>query len=241
MTIRPDLQIRPRRLYGRRKGPALSARRMALIERLLPELALVLPPDGTAIDVDDLFEGPGDDLWVEIGFGMGEHLAAQAAAHPGVGFIGCEPYLNGIAGLLSRIDESGLNNIRIYGDNALDVLEALPDASVGRVFLLHPDPWHKKRHARRRFISPANMDLIARVLKDDGEFRLQTDAPVYVRWAMMQLSGRQDFEWLAERPGDWRQRPADWPETRYEAKAKSSGRPSHYLCFRRLPRPAASG
>lgn len=238
---RPDLKDPSRRrLYGRRKGPALSARRKALVDQLLPRVELIIPPGDTAIDVDDLFEDPKDDLWIEIGFGMGEHLAAQAAGNPGIGFIGCEPYLNGIAGLLARIDEDGLSNIRIYADNALDVLEVLPSASVGRIFLLHPDPWHKKRHARRRFVSPGNLDIVARVLRDGGEFRLQTDDPGYVRWAMTHLWARRDFEWLAERAADWRQSPDDWPETRYETKAQISGRPSHYLCFRRTARAAVA-
>lgn len=234
-------RARSRQLYGRRKGPALSPRRKALVERLLPELALVIGASDETIDPDDLFKDATDDLWIEIGFGMGEHLAAQAAAHPGIGLIGCEPYLNGIAGLLSLIDEGGMQNIRIYCDNALNLMEKLPAASVGKVFLLHPDPWPKKRHRGRRFISPGNMDMVARVLRDEGEFRLQTDEPGYVRWAMLHLSGRRDFEWLAERPADWRQRPRDWPPTRYETKAEVSGRTSHYLCFRRLARQDVPG
>lgn len=244
MTHQPDPQALSRRLYGRRKGPALSARRKALIKGLLPQVELSLDSPAVsgadcgaaAMDVGALFKESMTDLWIEIGFGMGEHLAAQAVAHPAIGFIGCEPYVNGVAGLLSHIDEGGLENIRIYCDNALNLMEALPAASVGRVFLLHPDPWPKKRHERRRFVSPGNMDVVARVLRDGGEFRLQTDETGYVRWAMMTLSMRRDFQWLAEGPGDWRQRPGDWPQTRYEAKARLSGRTSHYLCFERLPR-----
>lgn len=244
MTHQPDLQTLSRRLYGRRRGPALSARRKALIEGLLPQVELSLDSSvatdrdsgSAAINADALFKGNMKDLWVEIGFGMGEHLAAQAVAHPTIGFIGCEPYVNGIAGLLSCIEERGLENIRIYCDNALNLMEALPAASVGRIFLLHPDPWPKKRHEGRRFVSPGNMDIVARVLRDNGEFRLQTDAPGYVRWAMRNLANCRDFQWLAEGPGDWRQRPGDWPQTRYEAKARLSGRRSHYLCFQRLPR-----
>ncbi len=244
MTHQPDLQTLSRRLYGRRRGPALSARRKALIEGLLPQVELNLDSSvatdtdsgAAAINADALFRDSMEDLWVEIGFGMGEHLAAQAVAHPTIGFIGCEPYVNGIAGLLSCIEEGGLENIRIYCDNALNLMEALPAASVGRIFLLHPDPWPKKRHEGRRFVSPGNMDIVARVLRDNGEFRLQTDDAGYVRWAMRNLANRRDFQWLAEGPGDWRQRPGDWPQTRYEAKARLSGRRSHYLCFQRLPR-----
>lgn len=241
LTSRPDSHRPSRRLYGRRKGSALSPRRQALVKRLLPELALDINArcgeTGKCIDTGSLFHDACTDLWVEIGFGMGEHLAAQALAHPAIGFIGCEPYVNGVAGLLSLVDEGGMRNVRIYCDNALNLLERLPAASVGRVFLLHPDPWPKKRHAGRRFITPENMDIVARVLRPEGEFRFQTDDPGYLRWAMAHLSRRRDFEWLAEHPADWRQRPGDWPPTRYEAKAQLSGRRSYYLCFRRLASP----
>lgn len=234
MSSKQDPLINPRQLYGRRRGPALSARRKALLETLLPRLELTLDPAGATIDIAALFREARDDLWIEIGFGMGEHLAAQAAAHPGIGFIGCEPYLNGVAGLLSLIDENGLDNIRIYPDNALDVLETVPGASVGRIFLLHPDPWHKSRHARRRFISPANLDIVAGALREGGEFRLQTDDPGYLRWAKRHLAAHGDFEPLAGKAAD----EAEYlPGTRYQTKAQISGRPSHYLCFRRRRRP----
>lgn len=239
MNTRPDMQTFSRRLYGRRKGPALSPRRKGLVRQLLPGIELTLEESTRSLDTGSLFGDAMDDLWVEIGFGMGEHLAAQAVAHPNIGFIGCEPYVNGVAGLLARIDEGHLGNIRIYCDNALNLLEALPAASVGRVFLLHPDPWPKNRHRARRFISPESMDIVARALRPGGEFRLQTDDPGYLRWAMTHLVRRQDFEWLAEHPADWRQRPSDWPQTRYEAKAQVSGRTSHYLCFRRLAHESA--
>ncbi|MCH8861836.1 MAG: tRNA (guanosine(46)-N7)-methyltransferase TrmB [Proteobacteria bacterium] len=244
MTHQPDPQARSRRLYGRRRGPALSARRKALIRELLPRVELSLDSPtvpGTdfaaaTIDAGALFKENMVDLWVEIGFGMGEHLAAQALAHPTIGFIGCEPYVNGIAGLLSLIDEGGMRNIRIYCDNALNLMEALPAASVGKIFLLHPDPWPKRRHQSRRFVSPGNIDIVARVLRDGGEFRLQTDETGYVRWTMRCLEKRSDFKLLAEGPGGARQRPGDRPRTRYEAKARLSGRRSHTLCFKRLPR-----
>lgn len=234
LSSKPDPLINPRQLYGRRKGPALSARRKALLETLLPRVELTLDPDAGPIDTGALFTDAKDALWIEIGFGMGEHLAAQAAAQPNIGFIGCEPYLNGIAGLLSLIDEGGLDNIRIYGDNALNVLEALPAASTGRIFLLHPDPWHKRRHARRRFVSPANLDIVAAALCEGGEFRLQTDDPEYLRWAKRHLVAHKDFERVAEKDADV---PDNLAETRYEAKAQTSGRVSHSLYFRRTAAP----
>lgn len=230
MGSKPDRQINPRQLYGRRKGPALSARRKALLETLLPGVELTLDPDAGPIDTGALFADDKDDLWIEIGFGMGEHLAAQAAAHPNIGFIGCEPYTNGVAGLLSLIDEGGMENIRIYGDNALNVLEALPAGSAGRIFLLHPDPWHKRRHAGRRFVSPANLDIVATALRDGGEFRLQTDDPGYLRWAKRHLAAHKNFEMVVEKDVG---APENLAGTRYETKAQTSGRSSHYLCFRR--------
>ena len=174
-------------------------------------------------------------LWLEIGFGKGEHLAVLAAANPQVGFIGCEPFLNGIAGALVEIDARGLGNVRLHMGDALEVLERLPDASLSRAFLLHPDPWPKARHAKRRFANPGPLDLLAARLAPGAEFRLGTDHPVYLRWALMQLGRRPDFEWLAETPADWQSQPADWPDSRYAAKARAQGQPIWYLRYRRLP------
>ncbi len=197
-----------RRLYGRRQGHTLRQGQAALVENLLPKVAV---PETGALTAERLF---GDDraLHFEIGFGSGEHLAAQAQAHPAHGLIGCEPFLNGVVGALGHIRDRELDNVRIHMGDALDVLERLPDASLERVYLLHPDPWPKVRHAKRRFMNPGPLDLIAAKLKPGGEFRVGTDHPVYCRWTMMQMSRRGDFRWLAETPADFQNRPADWPQ-----------------------------
>ena len=170
----------------------------------------------------------------EIVFGGGEHMAAQAKAHPGHGFIGCEPFLNGVVAALGHIRDEGLSNVRIHMGDALDVLERLPDGSLERVYLLHPDPWPKARHAKRRFMNPGPLDMIAAKLRQGGEFRVGTDHPVYCRWTMMQMGRRTDFRWLAETAADFQNRPADWPQTRYEAKARRLGHEVWYFRYLRI-------
>ncbi len=219
-----------RRLYGRRTGHKLRIGQAALVEDLLPRL--VVPATG-AIDSATLF-GAERPLWLEIGFGRGEHMAAQAAANPAVGIIGAEPFLDGVVGALVEIRDRALTNIRLHNGDALDVIDRLPPASLDRVFLLHPDPWPKARHAKRRFANPGPLDLVARVLKPGGELRIGTDHPVYCRWALMQMLRRSDFEWLAQAPADWQHRPDDWPPTRYEAKARRLGHEVWYFRFRRV-------
>ena len=178
---------------------------------------------------------PGDGPWeVEIGFGKGEHLAGQAQQRPDSGFIGCEPFLDGVVGALMKIDADGIDNIRLHMGDALDVLERLPDASLERVYLLHPDPWPKARHAKRRFMNNGPIDRIAAKLKPGGEFRFGTDHPVYCRWAMMVMGRHAGFDWLAEAPRDFLERPADWPETRYESKARAKGHEVWYFRYRRI-------
>jgi len=219
-----------RRLYGRRQGHALRAGQAALVEELLPRLEV---PANGPIDATALF---GDDrpLELEIGFGGGEHLAGQAATRPDHGFIGCEPFLNGVVGALGHVDRLGLDNVRLHMGDAIDVLERLPDASLSRAYLLHPDPWPKARHAKRRFMNAGPIALIASKLKHGAEFRFGTDHPVYCRWAMMVMGQSPDFEWLAATPDDFLVRPEDWPETRYEAKARRLGHEVWYFRYRRL-------
>ena len=207
-----------RRLYGRRQGHALRAGQAELVERLLPRIAV--PPG--ALSAATLF-GDARALWLEIGFGSGEHLAAQAQAHPETGLIGAEPFLNGIVGALAQIEARALPNIRLHMGDALDVLDRLPDASLSRAFLLHPDPWPKARHAKRRFVNPGPLNLLAAKLMPGAELRIGTDHPVYVRWTLMQMAAHADFAWAAATPADWQTRPADWPQTRYEAKARRLG------------------
>ena len=218
-----------RRLYGRRSGHRLRKGQAALLEELLPRVAVPEGPLSSAMLFGD--ERP---LELEIGFGSGEHLAWQAAQRPNHGLIGCEPFLNGVVGALAKIESGRLANVRVHMGDALDVLERLPASSLERVYLLHPDPWPKARHAKRRMVNPGPLDLIASRLRPGGELRLGTDDPVYCRWSMMVMRGRGDFEWRAERASDFLERPADWPETRYEAKARRQGREVWYFSYRRV-------
>ena len=201
-----------------------------MVEELLPRLSVPTRGDLTA---HALF---GDDrpLWLEIGFGRGEHMGGQAEANPQIGIIGAEPFLDGVAGALMEVRDRGLTNIRLHMGDALDVLDRLPEASLERVFLLHPDPWPKTRHAKRRFVNPGPLDLVARALKPGAELRIGTDDPVYCRWTMLQMGMRADFDWLADRPRDWQTRPTDWPGTRYEAKARAARREVWYFRYRRV-------
>ncbi len=216
-----------RRLYGRRQGHKLREGQAALVESLLPEVSV---PESGPLDARTLF---GDDrpLQLEIGFGAGEHLAGQAAMAPDTGFIGCEPFLNGVVGALGHIRDGDLANVRLHMGDAIEVLERLPDASLSRVYLLHPDPWPKGRHAKRRMVNHGPMDLIAAKLQPGAEFRLGTDDPTYCRWAMMVMDQRRDFSWAASTPADFLTRPADWPETRYERKARRQGHEVWYFRY----------
>ncbi len=219
-----------RRLYGRRAGHSLRVGQASLFERLMPEVEV---PESGPIDAMTLF---GDDrpLELEIGFGSGEHLAGHATMRPDHGFIGCEPFLNGVVGALSHLEERKLGNVRLHMGDAIEVLDRLPDASLDRAYLLHPDPWPKARHAKRRFMNKGPIDLIARKLRPGGLFRFGTDHPVYCRWAMMVMGQRDDFEWLVKTPQDFLVRPDDWPETRYEKKARRLGHEVWYMKFRRI-------
>jgi tRNA (guanine-N7-)-methyltransferase len=217
------------RLYGRRAGHKLRAGQAALIDATLA--AIEVP--GGALDAATLFGSPSP-LELEIGFGAGEHLAAQAAARPGTGFIGCEPFLNGVVGALGHIRDGCLTNVRLHMGDALDVLNRLPDASLDRVYLLHPDPWPKARHAKRRFMNVGPIGLVAAKLKPGGEFRFGTDHPIYVAHAMMVMRAqRANFDWQIATAADFLTRPAGWPETRYERKARRLGHEVWYFRYLR--------
>lgn len=224
-----------KRLHGRRQGRPLRGGLRMLLERRLPAMEIELPDRGQ-LDPAALFSRPPRALWLEIGFGGGEHLAWQAEQNPDVGLIGCEVFLNGIATLLRALDEAGSRNVRLFRDDARLLLDVLPEACLERVFLLFPDPWPKRRHAKRRFVSPATLDALARLLADDGELRVASDDPTYQAWALAHLLDHAAFDWTARRADDWRYRPADWPETRYETKALEADRKPIYLSFRRLAR-----
>ncbi len=184
------------------------------------------------IAVDPANPGPGPQ-WLEIGFGGGEHTLHMAKTYPDVTITGAEAFINGVAKIVSRIGEQEIDNIRLHFGDARDLLEALPDAAFEKVFLLYPDPWPKLRHHRRRFVTPENIDQIARILKPGAEFRIATDIEDYVRQTMEVMIPRKDFIWTAMRPADWRTPWPDWTRTRYEAKAVREGRTPHYLTFNR--------
>ncbi|MFQ5347811.1 MAG: tRNA (guanine(46)-N(7))-methyltransferase TrmB [Rhodothalassiaceae bacterium] len=222
------------KLHGRRKGPGLSRRKKRLLAEELPRVAIALPPSGAGpLDPATLFARPLRDVSLEIGFGKGEHLIAAAAAHPDTGFVGCEPYLNGLVAGLDRLLAAGLDNVRLFGDDARLLLDALADASLGRIELIHPDPWPKRRHRKRRFICQESLDRMARVLRPGGHLLVVTDDPVYRQWTAIQMSERRDFNWCAEGPDDWRRPPADWTGTRYAEKAERAGRCDVFLLYRR--------
>lgn len=218
-------------LYGRSKGHKLRSNHQRLMAELLPRVAVPNPENGP-IDLAALFpEAQAFEL--EIGFGGGEHLAWQAAQKPKTGFIGAEPFLNGVAKLLQHIESGGISNIRVHHGDARPLIETLPTSRFSRIFVLHPDPWPKKRHYKRRMISPWFFGEAARLLTPGGRLRVASDIEDYVRWTLMHAQQAQGFEWTATRAADWKERPADWCETRYEAKAKREGRPPAYLEFRR--------
>jgi tRNA (guanine-N7-)-methyltransferase len=217
-------QQKERTLYGRRRGKKLRAGQEALLDTLLPRLLLEVPPEPRKVDLASLF-GDARDVWLEVGFGAGEHLVWQAEHHPGVGLIGCEPYINGVAKCLAHIERTGVTNIRLFTDDARFVMQALPPQSLSRAFVLFPDPWPKTRHHKRRFVQRANLDVLARLLKPGAELRLATDDPSYLPWMVEHACLHPAFEWLAEGPGDWRGRPADWPGTRYEQKMLAGHKP----------------
>jgi tRNA (guanine-N7-)-methyltransferase len=224
-----------RLLYGRRRGRALRAGQQRRKAELLPQLALALPAAGL-LDPYSLFPRRPQAVWLEIGFGSGEHLAAQAEANPAIGFIGSEVFENGIVRLLGEIERRRLANIRILADDARLLLAALPPASLGRVFILFPDPWPKTRHHKRRLVSRETLDRLAAILEDCGELRLATDDPGYLRWMLERAADHPAFEWLVRGAADWRLRPPDWPATRYEEKARAAGRRPAFLRFRRRRR-----
>ena len=226
-----------RTIYGRRRGKPLRVGRREVLERLLPRLQLIPADhqDGT-LDPRGLFKTDIRSVWLEIGFGAGEHLAAMAQAHPDIGFIGCEPFINGVARLLSVIDEQGLDNIRIVTDDAGLLLDCLAAGSIERAFLLFPDPWPKRRHNKRRFVCTKNIAALAQILADGARWRIATDHMGYCRWILALMAAAPRFEWSARRPGDWQLRPDDWPATRYEGKGIEAGRPPVFLSFRRRDR-----
>lgn len=219
------------RLYGRSKGKPLRASQQELVDRLLPQIAV---PDSGTVSSQSLF-GSDCPLHFEIGFGGGEHMAYRADLLPDHGFVGCEPFVNGVAQALTHIRDAGLANVRLHMGDALEVLSRVPDGALSFLYLLHPDPWPKARHAKRRMLNDGPVRMFAAKLKPGGEFRFGTDHPVYLRHGLMVMQRHTDsFEWLAERPADFLTRPGGWPETRYEAKARRDGHEVWYFRWRRI-------
>ena len=225
-----------RNFYGRFKGKGLRDSQQKYLDE---DLAALSPgavgweenPDRTELDLKGMF--PGKDVWLEVGFGGGEHMVHQAANNRDVGIIGCEPYINGVAMLLGKIRDAKVDNVKVHPGDARDMMDVLPAQSISKAFLLYPDPWPKKRHHRRRFVTQEHLQPLAEVLKPGAIFRVATDIPDYVRQTLQEVP-KAGFEWLAEGPTDWREPWGDWISTRYEQKALREGRTPHYLTFRRL-------
>lgn len=220
------------RFFGRRQGKGLRRNALDLIGEMLPLLEVPVPEPGTLLDPRLLFPGAVRSVWLEVGFGGGEHVADQAQAHPDIGYVGCEVFRNGIASLLGHLRERGLGNVRVFPEDVRLLLPALPDASLGKVFVLFPDPWPKTRHAERRFISRDNLDMLARVLEDGGELRVASDDPVYQDWAAHRLDEHPAFEKVLATT-DRAHIPEDWPATRYERKCITGRAPVFFLYRRR--------
>ncbi|MEJ6397097.1 tRNA (guanosine(46)-N7)-methyltransferase TrmB [Yoonia sp. 208BN28-4] len=224
-----------RNFYGRFKGHTMRDSQQAYIDEDLAKLAPANVtweenPDRNPIDLDALFGGK--EVWLEIGFGGGEHLVHMAARNPQVGIIGCEPYINGVAMLLGKIRQADVSNLSVHPGDARDLFDVLPDASLSKVFLNYPDPWPKKRHHRRRFVTPEHLEPLHRVMKPGAELRVATDIKDYVRQTLEEVP-KAGFVWTAEAPDDWRTPWDDWISTRYEQKAIREDRTPHYLTFRR--------
>jgi tRNA (guanine-N7-)-methyltransferase len=221
------------RSFGRRRGRALSARQASLWRDLLPRLAVGASAAALPNPIG-LFSAPVHEVWLEIGFGAGEHLLWQADRHPEAGILGCEPFQDGVIKVLSAIAERARGNIRLHTDDARLLIRQLPAASIARVFMLFPDPWPKRRHWKRRLVSESTLAELARIMQPAAELRIATDIAPYAEWILLAVRRQGSFRWTAQTAADWRQRGRDWPPTRYEAKALRAGRPCTYFRFRRV-------
>lgn len=219
-----------RRLYGRRRGKALRAGQQRLLAEALPLFSI----EPEALAAGRAFAAPPREVWLEIGFGAGEHLIEQAKANPDVGIVGCEPFLNGVVAALARLKCDRLFNVRLLRGDAQGLIEAAPGAFFSRAFILYPDPWPKRRHHKRRVITVGIVEALARVMRRGAELRLATDVDDYAGWTLARFLASPDFRWAAPRADDWRRPWPEWRPTRYEAKARCDGRQSVYLTFVRL-------
>lgn len=218
--------------FGRRKGKPLRERQADMMATRLPELKIDLSQPAPAV-LGQLFPEGMKRIRLEIGFGGGEHLIHRAKENPDTGFIGVEPFINSMAKLLAHVEEAGVENIRLYDDDATVLLDWLPEGSIDQIDLLYPDPWPKKKHWKRRFVSQVNLTRFHRVLKPGGIFCFASDIDTYVNWTLQYTHAHGGFIWTAQEPGDWLTPFPTWPSTRYEAKARREGRSSAYLTFKR--------
>ena len=229
----PEREDSERTFFGRRKGHKLRQHQAELIDHLLPHLSLDIATAAPA-NACEIFDPAADDVRLEIGFGGGEHLAAEAQSFPATGFIGCEPYVNGMAKILAQIEAGNIGNIRLLAGDAAELLAWLPQSSLSRIDLIHPDPWPKRRHWKRRFVQDRTIAAMARVLRSGGEFRFVCDIDDYCAWTLSHLSRSPDFQWLAARADDFRLPWAGYTMTRYGKKAAREGRKAAYLRFKRI-------
>ena len=219
--------------FGRRRGKAMKPRQSSQYESQLPKLRIAIDTDTAPASMSELFEHAPAKVRLEIGFGGGEHLVHEATRFPDVGFIGVEPFVNSMAKFLANASEAGLENLRVYDDDATQLLDWMPANSIDGIDLLYPDPWPKKKHWKRRFVNPQNLSRFARVMKPGSLFRFASDIDTYVNWTLNHCDEHPDFEWLAQTADDWHTPYEAWPGTRYEAKAFREGRTPAYLTFRR--------
>jgi tRNA (guanine-N7-)-methyltransferase len=221
------------RFYGRRSGKKLRPNALARLDELLPRLTVDLPESGQLIDPVSLFDKPVSEVWLEIGFGGGEHLAAQALLYPNVGLIGGEVFRNGIASLMAHLTEQTQQTVRVFPEDIRRLFPALPNGCLSKVFLLFPDPWPKSRHADRRFVGPENLDSLARLMGSGGELRVASDDPIYARWAEKHLEAHPSFS-RVQVTQNRNELPGDWPVTRYESKLLAGHPPTFFRYVRRL-------
>lgn len=236
MAQSPVRELGDLRSFGRRRGRKPTPHQLKLLDQLLPRVAL----DAQAVVASGMRDtaglaalcgAAGADVWLEIGFGGGEHLIWQARNNPSIAIIGSEPFADGVVKVLAAIEADGLDHVRILADDVRPLLRALPEASLSRVFILFPDPWPKRRHHKRRLLGVPLVAELARVMRPGAQLRFATDIGDYARTALLSLNANANFEWTALRPGDWRERPADWPSTRYEEKAVREGRRRYFFRF----------
>lgn len=221
-----------RKFYGRRKGRSLGKKRDRLVAELLPEITIHI--DGKdKIDPFSLFDTKVSEIWFEVGFGQGEHMAKLAEVNPNIGFIGCEPFINGVSSLLVEIEENNLKNIRVWPNDARDLMDVMPDDCISRAFLIHPDPWHKTRHHKRRFIQPETVTTFARMLKSGAAFEVATDDKNLCDWMLQTITDNDAFDWTAECADDWRKKPADWPVLTKYGQKQLAGIPAYMKFIRK--------